>query len=48
LLLDEATSALDTASEAVVQDALDKAMEGGSYDVLYVFLNIFYCFLMCL
>lgn len=28
LLLDEATSALDTASETVVQDALDKASKG--------------------
>jgi ABC-type multidrug transport system fused ATPase/permease subunit len=28
LLLDEATSALDTASEKLVQDALDKLMEG--------------------
>jgi len=28
LILDEATSALDTASERVVQDALDKLMEG--------------------
>merc|ERR1719360_430582 len=28
LLLDEATSALDTASEATVQDALDKAKQG--------------------
>ena len=28
LLLDEATSALDTASEAIVQDALEKASVG--------------------
>lgn len=28
LLLDEATSALDTASEAIVQDALDRASAG--------------------
>jgi ATP-binding cassette, subfamily B (MDR/TAP), member 1 len=28
LLLDEATSALDTASESIVQDALDRAAEG--------------------
>jgi ABC-type multidrug transport system fused ATPase/permease subunit len=28
LILDEATSALDTVSEGVVQDALDKLMEG--------------------